>query len=134
MSVQADETPVASDYFVRRDGLEYAGGHVLLDLWDGRGLDDPEHIERALRDAAAAAGATVLHAHLHRFTPAGGVSGVLVLAESHISIHTWPERGFAAIDIFMCGACNPLDAVPPLQAAFRPARLEVTEARRGLVP
>ena len=70
-------------------------------------LTDPELIDRALRDAAEAADATILHSHFHHFGPDGGVSGVLVLAESHISIHTWPERDFAAVDIFMCGACNP---------------------------
>jgi S-adenosylmethionine decarboxylase len=55
-----------------------------------------------------------------------------VLAESHISIHTWPERNFAAIDIFMCGACKPYDSLPTLKAAFLPARVQLGEQRRGL--
>jgi S-adenosylmethionine decarboxylase len=103
-----------------------------LDLWGARNLTDPEAIETALREAALAAGATILHAHLHQFGDGGGVSGVLVLAESHISIHTWPERDFAAIDIFMCGACDPHRSVPLLQRAFQPDDLQLSEFRRGL--
>ena len=94
---------------------------------------DPELIDRALRDAAEAASATILHSHFHHFGPDGGVSGVLVLAESHISIHTWPERDFAAIDIFMCGACDPHRSIPVLQQAFSPERIDLDEQRRGRV-
>ena len=117
---------------MRRDGQEFAGTHVLLDLWQAARLDDKAYVEQALRDAVDAAGATLLHLHLHRFQPEGGVSGVAVLAESHISIHTWPERGFAALDIFMCGSCNPMLALTVLEAAFTPGRSIVKEERRGL--
>jgi S-adenosylmethionine decarboxylase len=123
---------VGPDYFIERDGVRYAGGHLLLDLWGARNLTDPGTIEAALRAAALAAGATILHTHLHQFGDNGGVSGVIVLAESHISIHTWPERDFAAIDIFMCGACDPHRSVPLLQQAFQPADLKISEHRRGL--
>ncbi|MGA9865046.1 MAG: adenosylmethionine decarboxylase [Acetobacteraceae bacterium] len=121
------------DYFVEKDGQRFAGMHLLVDLWGAHGLSDPDHIDRALREAAEAAGATILHSHFHHFGPDGGVSGVVVLAESHISIHTWPERDFAAIDIFMCGACDPYLSVPVLRAAFRPASVELSEQRRGLL-
>lgn len=121
------------DYFVERDGKVFAGRHLLLDLWGAKNLDDPQAIERALRDAVAAANATLLHVHVHRFTPMGGVSGVAVLAESHISIHTWPERAFAAIDVFMCGNCDPQKSVPVLTAAFAPERLLIDEVDRGLI-
>jgi S-adenosylmethionine decarboxylase len=123
---------VGPDYFIERDGVRYAGGHLLLDLWGARNLTDPGTIEAALRAAALAAGATILHTHLHQFGDNGGVSGVIVLAESHISIHTWPERDFAAVDIFMCGACDPHRSVPLLQQAFQPADLKISEHRRGL--
>ena len=56
-----------------------------------------------------------------------------MLAESHISIHTWPERDFAAIDIFMCGACNPHDSIAAIEAAFKPASINLGEQRRGLI-
>ena len=121
------------DYFVEKDGMKFAGTHLLADLWGATNLADPVHIDIALRAAALKAGATILHSHFHHFTPNGGVSGVVVLAESHISIHTWPEREFAAVDIFMCGACDPHDAVPVLQAAFQPGRLDLNEERRGRI-
>lgn len=81
------------------------GQHLVADLAATRGLDDPALIEAVLREAAAAAGAHVLDVRLHRFPENGmGVTGVALLAESHISIHTWPEHGLAAIDVFVCGA------------------------------
>ncbi len=119
------------DFFQERDGKLFAGTHLIIDLWGARGLDDAAAIERALRQAVAAAGATLLHIHLHRFTPRGGISGVAVLAESHISIHTWPERDYAALDVFMCGASDPRHTVPALRRAFRPQRFEVRELLRG---
>ena len=123
----------SKDYFVERDGMKFAGMHLLVDLWDAKRLDDPDYIDAALREAATVASATILHSHFHHFEPGGGVSGVVVLAESHISIHTWPERNFAAVDIFMCGACDPYKSLPVLQRAFSPARVEVGEQRRGRV-
>jgi S-adenosylmethionine decarboxylase len=131
--VNADQTEVQKDYFVEKDGVKFAGTHLLIDLWGASNLADPDHIDRALRAAADAAGATILHGHFHHFSPNGGVSGVLVLAESHISIHTWPERDFAAIDIFMCGACNPYHGIPALKEAFGPESINLGEQRRGLV-
>jgi len=79
----------------------------------------------------AAAGATLLHIHLHHFEPNGGVSGVAVLAESHISIHSWPEANYAALDVFMCGDANPEACIPVLRAAFKPKRIVVGEHLRG---
>lgn len=128
-----DGIEVQKDYFVEKDGVKFAGTHLLIDLWGASNLADPDHIDRALREAAETAGATILHGHFHHFSPNGGVSGVLVLAESHISIHTWPERNFAAIDIFMCGECNPYKGIPALKAAFEPANINLGEQRRGLI-
>ena len=131
VEVEGPEAP--KDYFVERDGVKFAGMHLLVDLWGASNLCDPEFIDRALREAAEAAGATILHGHFHHFSPNGGVSGVLVLAESHISIHTWPERDFAAIDIFMCGACDPYQSLPVLRTAFAPDSMQLGEQRRGLI-
>ena len=124
-------TPAAPDFFIERDGRRYAGSHLIIDLWGAQNLDDLTAVELALRRAVKAAGATLLHIHLHHFTPNGGVSGVAVLAESHISIHTWPERGYAALDAFMCGDADPRRTLPVLEHAFRPGRVEVTEHMRG---
>src|SRR5579863_3102402 len=111
------------DHFITRNGLTYAGSHLIVDLWDAKNLDDRDRIERALVDAVHAAGATLLHIHLHRFTEGGGISGVAVLAESHISVHTWPERGYAAFDVFMCGGAEPRRALSVLKEAFHPGRI-----------
>ncbi|MEM9684498.1 MAG: S-adenosylmethionine decarboxylase, partial [Pseudomonadota bacterium] len=73
------------DHFVIQDGVTFAGTHLILDLWGAEKLDDERHIETALREIVKKADATLLHIHLHRFTPNGGISGVAVLAESHIS-------------------------------------------------
>jgi S-adenosylmethionine decarboxylase len=121
------------DFFVERDGERYAGIHLLIDLWGAERLDDLAHVEATLRDCVAAARATLLHIHLHHFSPNHGVSGVAVLAESHISIHTWPETGYAALDIFMCGCAEPHEAIEVLRRAFRPERLAVEEVLRGRV-
>ncbi len=127
--------PVADgrqDYTVEKDGLRFAATHVLVELWGARHLDDTDVIEKAIRTAAETAGATVLHVHVHQFASTRGVSAVAVLAESHISIHTWPEHDFAAVDIFMCGACDPYKAVPVLRRAFEPTSMQISEHKRGL--
>ncbi|HEU5273748.1 MAG TPA: adenosylmethionine decarboxylase [Xanthobacteraceae bacterium] len=118
------------DVFVVRKGKRGAGVHLIIDLHGARRLNDIEHIESVLRRCADAAGATLLHVHLHRFQP-DGVSGVAVLAESHIAIHTWPEAGYAALDVFMCGRTEPDRCVPILRTAFAAKRVDVNELLRG---
>ena len=122
---------VCKDYFIERDGVEYAGTHLIIDLLGAERLDDLEHVEATLKDCVAAAGATLLHIHLHHFTPNGGISGVAVLAESHITIHSWPERDYAAFDVFMCGGTEPERTIDVLREAFRPARMVIGEHLRG---
>ena len=126
-----DELAAPKDHFILRNGIEFAGTHLLLDLWDASHLDDIEHIENAMRECVDVCGATLLHIHLHRFSPSGGISGVAILAESHISVHTWPERHYAAFDVFMCGDAKPENAIITLKNAFQPQRLEVFEELRG---
>lgn len=95
------------------------GIHLIADLASQTGLDDPAFIEQALREAAEAAQVTLLDLRLHHFGAAFGVTGVALLAESHISIHTWPEHGLAAIDIFTCGAqARPQAALDHLTTRF----------------
>jgi len=123
-----------NDYFVEQDGLRFAGTHLIVDMWGAERLDDMAYIETVLRDCVTASGATLLHIHLHHFTENNGVSGVAVLAESHISIHSWPEHGYAAMDVFMCGETEPHRSIEVLRAAFRPERIEIGEHRRGVMP
>jgi S-adenosylmethionine decarboxylase len=129
----ADKAEVRSDHFVVRNGVRCAGAHLIVDLYEADRLDDVDHIEETLRHCVTAAGATLLHIHLHHFEPNGGVSGVAVLAESHISIHSWPEANYAAIDIFMCGSANPDACIPVLRDAFAAKRVAVSELLRGQV-
>ena len=127
------QVPEDADHFITREGVTYAGHHLIIDLWEAEGLDDKERIEAAMRDAVDAAGATLLHIHLHTFEPNGGVSGVAVLAESHISVHTWPEKGYAAFDVFMCGNAEPKKTLPVLQQAFSPKRTVLGFHKRGVL-
>src|SRR5215831_11923237 len=99
-------TPETDNHFALRDGVPCAGVHLIVDLHGAEGLDDIDLIEMTLRRCVDAAQATLLHIHLHHFHP-NGVSGVAVLAESHISIHTWPDSRYAALDVFMCGKAIP---------------------------
>ena len=128
------KTAPFNDYFVKKDGQNFAGIHLLIDFWEARNLTDKLTVEQALRDAAIAANATILNFQLKNYSENGGITGVLILAESHMSIHTWPERSFAAIDIFMCGSCNPYDCIAILQKAFEPGNTIISERRRGLLP
>jgi S-adenosylmethionine decarboxylase len=121
------------DHFITKNGLSYAGSHLIIDLWEAEGLADRERIETALIDAVTASGATLLHIHLHTFEEGGGISGVAVLAESHISVHTWPEKGYAAFDVFMCGDAQPRKALDVFKRAFNPGRIVVGEHKRGVI-
>jgi len=118
------------DHFAVRNGVRCAGVHLIVDLRGAERLDDIDHIEATLRRCVAAARATLLHIHLHHFQPSG-VSGVAVLAESHISIHTWPEAGYAALDVFMCGSADPDACIPVLREAFAAKEVVVDELLRG---
>jgi S-adenosylmethionine decarboxylase len=114
-----------------------AGIHLLADFYgiDAGKLVATGDIDALLRAGAEAAGARILHSHFHSFGNAMGVTGVVLLAESHISIHTWPEYGFAAADIFMCGNAQPQLALDVIAQAFgATSRIVQTIARGGASP
>jgi S-adenosylmethionine decarboxylase len=102
------------------------GRHLLADFSQATALDDRVLIEQSLRAAAAAAGAHLLRIELHEFGAGKGVTGVALLAESHISIHTWPELGYAALDIFMCGSADPQQALVVLEQYFKPRHKRIS--------
>ena len=110
-----------------------SGQHLLADFYgvDAGKLTSSESIDRLLRAGAEAAGARILHSHFHSFGDAMGVTGVVLLAESHISIHTWPEFGFAAADIFMCGDAQPQLALQLIEQALQPQSRVVQTIARG---
>ncbi len=107
------------------------GRHLIVEFHDAANLEDPIAIGAGLEEAAREAGAVILQTKLHNFGEGMGVTGVVLLAESHISIHTWPEHNYAAIDVFMCGDARPDLSVEHLKTVFRPGRAEVMEIARG---
>jgi len=131
LAVTHSDSEERKDYFCERNGVRYAGTHLIVDVLNGTRLDDIDHIERTFKRCIEVSGATLLHIHLHHFTPNGGVSGVAVLSESHISIHSWPEYGYAALDIFMCGHAKPELAIEVIRQAFDPDDIVVKEILRG---
>jgi S-adenosylmethionine decarboxylase len=115
--------------------LKHLGKHLILELWgcESKALDDQEGIENMLVNAVDSCGATLICVKTHKFSPQG-VTGVAVLAESHISIHTWPELGYAAMDIFTCGEhVNPEDALSTIRAFLKPDNFEVIDIKRGSI-
>jgi S-adenosylmethionine decarboxylase len=126
---------VESDYFSRcpLSGDQYAGRHILADLWGVDNMGNVALIQNALEQSALKAKAEILFSYYHPFGEGMGVSGVTVLSESHISIHTWPERSFASVDIFMCGACNPQVALDHLIEILKPQSVVQSHHRRGLI-
>lgn len=109
------------------------GHHILADLHgvDAAVLRDGPVLDRLLCRAALDAGAHILSSHFHSFGDGAGITGIVLLAESHISIHTWPELGLAAVDIFMCGASNGERALQVLVHDLAPADSQVTVTDRG---
>lgn len=110
-----------------------AGLHLIVDIETGVNLCDVAAIEEGLMRAAQACGAKVLGRTMHHFGEGAGVTGVVLLAESHISIHTWPELRFAAVDIFMCGACDPRRALPILRELFATDSMNVRVLERSIL-
>lgn len=111
------------------------GDHFLIELYDCHEhiLDDEDRIRTVLLEAARQAGATIIDQRFHKFAPQG-VSGVIVIAESHLSIHTWPELGYAALDFFTCGdTMNMENAFELLREVFQPGDMEVRRVQRGVL-
>jgi len=110
--------------------MQPTGVHLLVDLWGVAALGR-DHLEHALTEACTDGGATVVGTRFHHFTP-DGVTGVLLLAESHVAIHTWPEHGYAAVDVFTCGSGAVAEAVlDGIVRRLEPERVETRRVVRG---
>lgn len=118
--------------FIHEDGLSFAGRHLLIDCFDCAASPSCDEIDAMMVRACVATGATVLFHHVHPFA-GGGSSGAVILAESHGTHHWWPEQNFVAVDIFVCGACDPHKAVAIIAALFQPQRVACKLERRGLL-
>ncbi len=114
--------------------MQEMGVHLHIELWECEPdmLNNPQGVEQAMTEAAHKANCTVVQKVIHQFSP-HGVSGVVVLAESHISVHTWPELGYAALDVFTCGSqCTPKSAADHLIHAFSAKKSTVKSFSRGI--
>lgn len=119
------------DFFSMKDGIRFAGTHLIIDMWGVSRIDDIDYIEQVIVSVIKECRATLLNIYLHHFTPNGGISGVAVLAESHISVHSWPEKGFIAFDVFMCGDADPKRSISIFKNAFNPTNVSINEQIRG---
>lgn len=115
--------------------MDALGRHLMIELWDcNPAIDQPEAVRAAIYEAVREIGATLLNAHVHTFSPQG-VTGVATLAESHLALHSWPEHGYLAADVFTCGDhVNPQALVEVLQKRFEPGLIEIKELERGRRP
>ena len=103
------------------------GTHLIIDIKEAYNLNNLAFIQSLLDKCVAACDAHIIHQHLHHFGANHGITGMYLLSESHISIHTWPEHKFAAIDIFLCGDHNPYYAVDVIKESFKNAKITVKE-------
>ncbi|MGL4387780.1 MAG: adenosylmethionine decarboxylase [Brevinema sp.] len=115
--------------------LETLGRHILIEFYNCNEeiLGDPKLIKQHMNEAAIKAKATIIESVFHHFNPYG-VSGAVIISESHLAIHTWPEFGYAAVDVFTCGnTINPWTAFNFLEEVFQATRSESIEVPRGMV-
>ena len=123
------------EHLLEPNKAEYLGAHLIIDLWTYIGdenLCDITFMERIMKEAAKISGATVLSSKMHEFGVGCGVTGVVVLSESHISVHTWPEKGYAAFDIFMCGKCDPSYAMKHIVKSLNAKKYTAIPLYRGM--
>jgi S-adenosylmethionine decarboxylase len=112
--------------------LKELGNHVLVDAWDCPPalLNDVDLIRSVLLDAIKAGGATLIDICIHQFSP-HGVTATATLAESHVAIHTWPEHGYFAADLFFCGSLDPLRSIDSIVNGLRAGEVRTRELKRG---
>jgi S-adenosylmethionine decarboxylase len=112
--------------------VEWSGLHIFVDLWGASGFDDMALCRDAIKEACDAIGVTMLDMLVHQYGEQGGVSAVALIAESHISVHSWAEYGYAGCDIFTCGDVDPYQAIPVFRRYFKPSHVNVAEHKRLL--
>ncbi|HZK12219.1 MAG TPA: adenosylmethionine decarboxylase [Atribacterota bacterium] len=115
--------------------MNYLGNHLLIELYDcdTNSINDVIKIEKLLLKSVKISGATALNSTFHKFSP-HGVSGIVVISESHFSIHTWPEYGYCALDIFTCGTeIKSEKALDFLKKELGVGSISVTEVKRGIL-
>jgi len=115
--------------------VQNLGNHLIVELYDccPKAINDVSFVEAAMKNAVAVSGATMVQSVVHEFNP-HGVSGVVVVEESHFTVHTWPEYGYCALDIFTCGTeVDYYSALNSLKEDFKAKNLSVSEIKRGIL-
>jgi S-adenosylmethionine decarboxylase len=126
------EMEVKKSFYCKGEIFNYAGTHLLIEMWKAKNIDSAEEVAKIRTEAVHACGATLLEVRTHTFSPYNGVSGIAILKESHISVHTWPEFEYAAVDIFVCGNVDPYKALPVIKEGFQAEKIQVLELKRGI--
>jgi S-adenosylmethionine decarboxylase len=120
---------------VNQEMLQSLGNHLIVELYDccPDAINNVQFVEAAMKKAVSVSGATMVQSVIHEFSP-HGVSGVIVIEESHFTVHTWPEYGYCALDIFTCGTeVDYYSALHHLKDAFSAKNLSVSEIKRGIL-
>lgn len=120
------------EYCATNGVIKYAGVQLIIELRDAKNINSLSIVRRVLEDSVKACQATLLKIELHEFSPYGGISGMAIISESHLSIHTWPEYGYAALDIFVCGNVDPYRAIPVIKKGFETENIQLSEFKRGI--
>jgi S-adenosylmethionine decarboxylase proenzyme len=128
-----EEQVQPQDCNLQARGLPAVGRHLIAEMWDCKPsyLTDVNRIRRAMIHAAALVGNTVIDSMFHEFQP-GGITGILLLAESHMSVHTWPEHSYAAFDMFSCASADPAPAFDYIAATLGCVDWSMIKLERGL--
>ena len=119
-------------WILQKKNQQYAGIHLIAEFWHGKDVEHLKDLKRILVTAAKKARNNPLKISIHKFSPQG-ITGVILLAESHIALHSWPEINYLAIDIFTCGRkAMPHKALEYLRKEFNPKKVEIKEIKRGM--
>lgn len=113
---------------------KYLGSHLIAEFWHGKIIDDEKKLKKILFETIKRSNNTPLKFAFHKFNPQG-ITGVVLLAESHLALHCWPEFNYLAIDIFTCGdKTKPYKALKYLRKVFKPKKVEIQKIKRGKFP
>jgi len=127
------KTKRSIQWVIKSNKEKYAGIHLIAEFWYGKIIEDPKRIKKILVEAVKRAKNIPLEVTIHKFSPQG-ITGVVLLAESHIALHSWSEFNYLAIDIFTCGErAMPYKAIDYLKKIFKPKKVEIKEIKRGII-
>lgn len=128
-----NKTKGSTKWIKKEDNLTSVGVHLIAEFWGCKNDKSSKEFEKILLDAAKAAKSTALKTYVHEFSPQG-MTGVVVLSESHISFHSWPELKYLALDIFTCGKkSRPYKALEFIKKEIKPEQVHVMEIKRGVI-